>query len=291
MTSLGIVFRPQFPPEQLRAVAEAADASGVDELWLWEDCFDEAGVSAAAAALAWTHRLRVGIGVLPVPLRNPALTAMEIATLARLFPGRVTVGLGHGVLDWMAQVGARAESPMTLLREYVGAVRALLAGDTVSVDGRYVRLREVSLGWPPEVWPGVHVAAVRPRTIALAGELGDGLVLTGGSTVEDVRAARGQFDAAWGNRPGRGRLSVYLMAVPGEDANSAAARLDAEVRAWQLDEPAERVGVAGDAASIAAAVTRWADAGADAVILQPRADEDPVGYARFAGEQVRPLLG
>ena len=52
--ALGIVFRPQFPPEQLRAVAQAADSAGVDELWLWEDCFDEAGVSAAAAALAWT---------------------------------------------------------------------------------------------------------------------------------------------------------------------------------------------------------------------------------------------
>jgi hypothetical protein len=37
-------------------------------------------------------------------------------------------------------------------------------------------------------------------------------------------------------------------------------------------------------------VRRWADAGADAVILQPTADEDPVQFARFVGEQVRPLL-
>jgi alkanesulfonate monooxygenase SsuD/methylene tetrahydromethanopterin reductase-like flavin-dependent oxidoreductase (luciferase family) len=288
VTDLGIVFRPQFPPEQLRDVAEAADAAGVDELWLWEDCFEEAGVSAAAAALAWTQRLRVGIGVLPVPLRNPALTAMEIATLARLFPGRITVGLGHGVLDWMGQVGARAESPMTLLREYVGAVRALLAGEQVSVDGRYVRLREVTLGWPPDVAPGVHVAGVRPRTIALAGELGDGLVLPGGTRIEDVAAARETFDRARGDRPGRGRVTVYLMAVPGPDAQ---ARLVAEVQAWELTDPPEEIGVAGDAATIAAGVRAWAGAGADAVILQPRADEDLVAYARFAGEQVRPLLG
>ena len=58
----------------------------------------------------------VGIGVLPVPLRNVALTAMETATLHRLFPGRLTVGVGHGVQDWMGQVGARPESPVTLLR-------------------------------------------------------------------------------------------------------------------------------------------------------------------------------
>ena len=47
---------------------------------------------------------------------------MEMATLHRLFPGRVDVAVGHGVQDWMAQVGARADSPMTLLREYLAAI-------------------------------------------------------------------------------------------------------------------------------------------------------------------------
>ena len=147
----------------------------MDELWLWEDCFDHGGIATAAAALAWTNRLQVGIGVLPVPLRNPALAAMEIASLARLFPDRVHVGVGHGVLDWMAQVGARAESPMTLLREYVTALRDLLAGETVTTDGRYVQLRDVRLGWAPESPPPLHVGAVRPKTLALAGELADGV--------------------------------------------------------------------------------------------------------------------
>lgn len=286
MPKLGIVFRPQIAPEQLRAVAEAADAAGLDELWLWEDCFDEGGISTAAAALAWTERLHVGVGVLPVPLRNPALAAMEIATLSRMFPDRVHVGLGHGVLDWMDQVGVRVESPMTLLREYVSALQSLLAGETVTTDGRYVRLRDVTLGWPPAAPPGLHVGAIRPKTLALAGELADGTVLTGGTTPEEIRAARAAFDAAWGERPGRGRVTVYLMAVTGADAQ---ARYEAELRHWRLD-PAAEVGVAGDADAIAGAVRRWAAAGADAVILQPPAGDDPVEYARFAGEQVRPLL-
>jgi alkanesulfonate monooxygenase SsuD/methylene tetrahydromethanopterin reductase-like flavin-dependent oxidoreductase (luciferase family) len=101
VTNLGVVFRPQSPPERLRDVAQAAEAAGVGDLWLWEDCFGEGGLSAAAAALAWTERLHVAVGLLPVPLRNPALAAMEIATPARMFPGRFTAGLGHGVLDWM----------------------------------------------------------------------------------------------------------------------------------------------------------------------------------------------
>jgi alkanesulfonate monooxygenase SsuD/methylene tetrahydromethanopterin reductase-like flavin-dependent oxidoreductase (luciferase family) len=284
MTSLGIVFRPQIAPEKLRPVAEAADRSGLDELWLWEDCFDEGGISSAAAALAWTDRLRVGVGILPVPLRNAALTAMEIATLCRMVPDRVDIGLGHGVRNWMEQVGAGVESPMTLLREYVAVVQSLLVGDTVTADGRYVHLRDVALGWPPAHRPRLHVGAMKPKTIALAGELADGLVLTGGSTPDDVRAARRTYDAARGTRPGR--VTVYLVAVTGPDAHQ---KLDAEARHWGL-EPEPDFGVAGDAAAIARAVRRWGEAGADAVILQPRAEDDPVEFARFAGLEVRPLL-
>src|SRR5436305_5124827 len=113
MTMLGVAFVPQLPPERLRAIAHTADEAGLEELWLWEDCFRESGIAAAAAALAWTSRLRVGVGLLPVPLRNVALAAMEVATLARMFPDRFRLGVGHGVQDWMGQVGARVESPLT----------------------------------------------------------------------------------------------------------------------------------------------------------------------------------
>ena len=135
---VGIVFRPQLPPERLAGFVAAAEQAGLDDLWLWEDCFLEGGLTSAAAALAWSSSLRVGLGLMPAPLRNPALAAMEIATLARLFPGRFVPALGHGVQDWMAQVGARAASPMGLLREWTTAVRSLLRGDTVTVAGTYV---------------------------------------------------------------------------------------------------------------------------------------------------------
>ena len=62
---VGCVYRPQFAPERLAATATAADEAGLDELWLWEDCF----LAAVAAAIALSHstRLTVGIGVLPHP--------------------------------------------------------------------------------------------------------------------------------------------------------------------------------------------------------------------------------
>jgi alkanesulfonate monooxygenase SsuD/methylene tetrahydromethanopterin reductase-like flavin-dependent oxidoreductase (luciferase family) len=121
--TLAAIFTPDQPPERLGAVAAAAEAGGLEQLWVWEDCFKESGIATAAAVLATTSRIRVAIGLLPVPLRNVALTAMEIATLARLFPGRLTVGVGHGVQDWMGQVGARVVLPGTARGRHPAAHR------------------------------------------------------------------------------------------------------------------------------------------------------------------------
>jgi len=288
MTILGAVFLPQLPPERLRGVARAADEAGLEELWLWEDCFRESGVAAAAAALAWTGRLRVGVGLLPVPLRNVALTAMELATLDRIFPGRLVAGVGHGVQDWMGQVGARVDSPLTLLREYLEALRALLRGEEVTTEGRYLRLDRVALDWPPPAAPAVLAGATGPRTLRLCGEFADGTILTAGTPPGALRRARGLIEQG---RRAAGRaephpVTVHLHAATGP---GAAERLEAEVRRWG-DDPAE-VAVAGDAPAVAEAVRRWADAGADTVVLQPTPDDpDPEGFMRFVAREVRPLV-
>jgi alkanesulfonate monooxygenase SsuD/methylene tetrahydromethanopterin reductase-like flavin-dependent oxidoreductase (luciferase family) len=283
------VFLPDLPPERLRAVAGAADQAGLEELWLWEDCFRESGIASGAAALAWTQRVRVGIGLLPAPLRNVALTAMEAATLHRMFPGRVAVGVGHGVQEWMGQVGARVESPVGLLREYLTALRALLSGEQVSTEGRYVRLDRVALDWPPAGAPALYVGATGPRTLRLAGELADATILTAATAPDGVRRARALIDegslAAGREQPHR--ITVYLHTATGPGADQ---RLAAEQRSFGLD-PAGGLGVAGDARAVAEAVGRFAEAGADTVVLQPTADDpDPEGFVRFVATEVRPLV-
>lgn len=285
MTGLGAVFRPQLPPERLRAIAGLAEATGLEQLWLWEDCFLEGGVSTASAALAWTERLRVGVGLLPVPLRNVAITAMETATLHRLFPGRATLAVGHGVQRWMAQVGARPESPLTLLREHLLALRALLDGERITTGGRYVKLDDVALDWPPEGRVEILAGATGPRTLRLSGEAADGTILTAGTSPEDVRSARRLIDEGRraGGRTDPHRVIVYLAAATGPDAS-------ARVRAEQAVE-GRALGAAGDADTVAEAVRDLAEAGADSVILQPTADEpDPEGFVRFVATEVRPLV-
>ncbi len=231
-TTVGVVFTPKSPPERLREVAQAAEAAGVAQLWLWEDCFFEGGLTAATAALGWTERLQVGVGLLPVPLRNPALAAMEIATVARMFPGRFRPGIGHGVLEWMEQVGARVASPMTLLREYTTAVRDLLHGRTVDVEGRYVHLRDVTLDWPPAEVPPVLVGGRGPKTVRLAGELADGVILDAGGTVEqarDVFAITAEGRAAAG-RSGEPFDDLVFVEID-TSAPDLAARIDESVAA------------------------------------------------------------
>ena len=290
MTALGAVFRPQLPPERLRAMVRTAEEAGLEELWLWEDCFLEGGISAAAAALAWTERLRVGVGLLPVPLRNVAVTAMETATLHRLFPGRAIVGVGHGVQDWMGQVGARAESPVTLLREYLVALRALLRGERVTTDGRYVKLDDVALDWPradaggdPR---GSHRPAYAPALRRVRGRHHPHLRHVPGGRTQGAPTHRRGAEVGLPRRL-RTRSSSTSSPPPARTPPPASAPSWRRT-AWRRFPD---LGVAGDAKAVAKAVRRLADAGADTVILQPTADEpDPEGFVRFTAEDVRPLV-
>jgi alkanesulfonate monooxygenase SsuD/methylene tetrahydromethanopterin reductase-like flavin-dependent oxidoreductase (luciferase family) len=273
----------------MRDAALAADDAGVPELWLWEDCFRESAFAAASAVLAWTDRLRVGIGVAPMPLRNVALTAMEIATVERLFPGRLIPGVGHGVLPWMEQVGARVASPLTLMREYVPALRALLAGEEVSTAGRYVTLDHVRLDWPPAQAPRIVVAGEGPKTVRLTGQVGDGTVLPAGSNPERVaRTLAGALDGrADAGRGDDHELVVFVSAAFGADAR---AQLAGDLlRNSDAVDPA--LLVAGDAAEVTAMIEPFFAAGATSVILQPREEEqDLVGYMAAVGEVAR-LIG
>jgi alkanesulfonate monooxygenase SsuD/methylene tetrahydromethanopterin reductase-like flavin-dependent oxidoreductase (luciferase family) len=291
-TELGVVVRPELPPERLREIARHAESAGLAELWLWEDCFYAGGLTAAATALAATEHLRVGVGVIPVPLRNVAITAMEIAGLARLHPGRFQPGLGHGVQDWMGQVGARAASPMTLLREYLAALRQLLDGERVTTEGRYVQLRDVALTWPPTERVSLRTAAVGPKTLALSGALSDGTILTGETTPAQLRQARAIVDQARSEAglEGRHQLTVYVMAAIGAGAER---RLADERRFWKA-EPDAPLGIAndaGDAAAVAEGLDRWIEAGADVVVLQPAAgDPDLEAFVEFVARELRPLI-
>jgi len=266
--SLGAIFRPQLPPERLRNAVRAAEETGLDELWLWEDCFLESGFSTAAAALAWSEHLTVGIGLLPAPLRNVAITAMEIATLDRLFPGRLRVAVGHGVQEWMGQVGARAPSPLSLMREYQEALRRLLAGDVVSTDGEYVHLDQVQLGWPPHRTPAILMGAVGPKSMALCGEVADGILIDSITTAAGIAEARALMAPGW---LASGRSGVPIVAAYTRTYDEHDRELPVDLVARTVNE---RIG-----------------AGVSSVILQPSPTTTEIeSYFAVIADEVRPRI-
>jgi alkanesulfonate monooxygenase SsuD/methylene tetrahydromethanopterin reductase-like flavin-dependent oxidoreductase (luciferase family) len=142
---------------------------------------------------------------------------------------------------------------------------------------------------PPLLSPAIFVAATGPRTLRLSGEIADGTILTASTPPTGVRQAR-QLIAEGrlaGGRTEAHPVTVYLSAATGP---GAAERLAAERQRSGLSSPGD-IGVAGDAQAVAQAVRRWADAGADTVVLQPTPDDpDPEGFVRFAAAEVSPLV-
>jgi alkanesulfonate monooxygenase SsuD/methylene tetrahydromethanopterin reductase-like flavin-dependent oxidoreductase (luciferase family) len=264
MTIIGAIARSQESPEKIREIALAAEDAGLDELWLWEDSFYAGGIAMSTLALSVTERLRVGIGVMPIPYRNVAVAAMEVAAIVCLYPGRFLPGFGHGVQDWMGQAGVRAPSFLTLAREYVPALRRLLAGDEVTVSGTYVNLDRVKLAFPPESAVPLYVAGVGPKSLLVSGELGDGTILAGDAKVEDLPRVRRDIEAA---RAASGRDGTHEMVVFADAA-------------------------ADDADSVIRTARAWVDAGADRVVFAPEpTDPDPVAFVRFIATQVQGRVG
>lgn len=175
--ALGVIVPPDLSDETFLPYLRRADSLGFAQAWVVEDCFLRGGIAQAAIALASTPRITVGLGILPAGARNVAFAAMEIATLARAFPGRLLVGIGHGMPDWMRQVGAWPASPLTLIDEYVTALRSILAGETTTLDGRYVQVHGVRLASPPSQPPPVFAGVRGPRSLAVSARVADGTIL------------------------------------------------------------------------------------------------------------------
>ncbi len=281
MERIGVMFDRAGRPEDLTSYAAAVEAAGADDLWVVEDLSWAGGISSAALALAATERLRVGIGIMPAPLRNPALLAMEVATLARVFPCRVVAGVGHGVGAWMEGVGAGSPTKLALLGETITALRTLLAGETLRLAGRTVRVDDLRLVHPPSEPPPVVAGVVRPRSLALSGEVADGTVLAEGNGPAGVATALTHIAPA---RPHEVIVFTHLCVSDDPARLAATAGPVMEEAAGFLGiPPGDAFLASGDAETAADRVRALWRAGATTVVLRP-VGEDPL-------DQVRAVLG
>lgn len=313
--AIGVIFHPTFPPVLLPDYARQAEAAGFDELWLWDDSFLPGALTTAAVALASTERIRVGIGILPVTAQNPLFTAMELTTLACLYPGRIIPGFGHGVDGWLQQIGAAVkQSSLSAIEETVMVIRRLLAGESVSVQGREVFMDKVQMQMTPPGIPPLLIGAMREKTMQLAGRVGDGAILTEMSSPAYVQWARAQMNA-----PDK-QLVVYNQARVNPDGKAARdlvrpilvdrmswtephlraagildegraliARYDPEEAAIRLpDSWIEQLSITGTPEQAAEAIMKLGAAGATSVVLQP--GESQPGHLDDYIRYLMPLL-
>jgi 5,10-methylenetetrahydromethanopterin reductase len=256
---IGLSVPAQLPPAGIPAYARRAESAGFDELWLAEDCFFAGGIAAVSAALASTRRLVVGLGIMPAVARNAAFTAMEIAAVAELYPARLMIGLGHGMAGWMRQIGAYPRSPLTALAEHIQAIQALLAGESVSIAGDYVRLDGVRLDHPPASAPPVLAGVRGPRSLELSGRIADGTILAWpltGPYIAKARETIGQGRLTAG-RTGPHHLAggtpVSVDPDPRSARDAVRAAIAAELAGPTASIHIEPLGIAGEVKQLLAA--------------------------------------
>jgi F420-dependent oxidoreductase-like protein len=171
--------------DQLEIVQEA-ERLGYDSVWT-----AEAYGSDAATILGWiagqTTKIRIGAAIFQMPARSPAMTAMTAATLDQLSDGRMILGIGSsGPQVSEGWHGVRFAKQLQRTREYVEVVRLALSRERVEYHGETIDLplpdgpgKALKLTIAPvqERMP-IFIAAIGPKNMQLAGEIGDGVMPT-----------------------------------------------------------------------------------------------------------------
>jgi len=210
MTAIGIhASHEQIAPGALLTAMREAEEAGFRRAWSsdhfspWSERQGESGfawswLGAAMQATAMPY----GVVNAPGQRYHPAIVAQAAATLAEMFPGRLSVALGSGEFSnehitggrWPDKSGRNAR-----LRECVDVIRALFNGEVVDHDG-LVTVDRAKLWTLPAEPPPLLATAVSPDTAAMAGEWADGLI-----TINQPRPALTNVIAAFRENGGEGK--------------------------------------------------------------------------------------
>jgi probable F420-dependent oxidoreductase len=165
------------PTDDVDALLDAMESSGVDSLWLSEvvhQALPDPAVGMAYVA-GRTRRMKVGTGVMILPGRHPVLVAKELASLARLAPKRILPVFGLHA----ARPEERAHFPVTgpraaVFDEALELIRRLLSEDRVTFEGQFFSVSDVSVGFRPDPPLDIWLGGRAPAAMARIGRLGDG---------------------------------------------------------------------------------------------------------------------
>lgn len=199
---LGIMFDGFDHASDMVETVRRAEDVGADSVWVAEHMGFREAVACSAAFAATTTRIRLIPTAISPYMWHPMPTAMSLATLAELAPGRVGVAVAVGNLLNLKESGHRPVKPVRAIGEFVEDLRALWAGDTVERTALNYTLDGARMAFaPPEPIP-IYVASSGPKVLGLAGRVADGVLLSAGlclpftkrclAWAEDGRVAAGR---------------------------------------------------------------------------------------------------
>ncbi len=209
--------------DSLEVVCKAEEA-GADRIWMAEHMgYREAVVACMAYAMSTKTATVIPTAISPY-LWHPTPTAMSLATLADIAPGRVGVAVGVGNPLFLGESGMEPVKPLRAVREFIECLRALWAGDAANYEGEIFQLSGARMSFSPSHPIPIYIAATGPQMLRLTGRIADGVVLSGGLTVEHVRYSLGQIAdgaQAGGRDPGGLRNAAFLYFSVSEDGREA----------------------------------------------------------------------
>ena len=250
------------------ALAAAAESAGFSAVFVAEGHGD--AVSLCHPVIAATRHVRVGTAIANAALRPPVLAAKTAAQLDQASDGRFLLGLGVGNDVMNGRFGLPPFPALQMVEEYVGALRAALAGNPEGFDGQLFRTGMVPFDSPPvRAELPVYLAALGPRMLELSGRIADGVILNLMSPAQAGLAASVVRAAA--SLAGRDPAAVEVVCVVhvclSDDPDAAAAAARAVVPRYVLHPAVARLfgtdlgaarqcALAGDRAGAAACVPR-----------------------------------
>ncbi len=178
---LALYLQDAHPIAEAMEYARYAEDHGFEAVWQADSRLVREACVPMAAFGAVTDRIKIGSGVVDCWTRNPARLAATFSTLDDLAPGRIILGIGAWWDPLAEKVGITRAKPLKVMREIVEAVRALLANETVTYQGDYVKLDGVELDYvyqerrPKDV--PIYIGATGMKMMELTGEIADGVVL------------------------------------------------------------------------------------------------------------------
>lgn len=265
--------------DEVRRVAQRAEALGFQDLWVTENTLDHVQSLDPAVVLTYagavTTSIRLGVSVVVLPVRHPIHVAHQVATLDHVSRGRAILGVGIGRPDHYAHFQVSPERRVRALREGVELIKAFWTEPKVTYKGRVYEIDHGDMALRPvqKPRPPIWLGGGHPDAVRRAVEIADGWMGAGGSTnaafAKSVPLLHAELETARRD-PAGFPISKRVFLSVHERADVARAEVDRWfTTVYRNPDGADTAGVHGTPEQVRAQLDELIGRGANHLLLNP----------------------